>query len=40
MTVDELESHGPVRTDDAEIRGFLRARSTGVLGPRGSEPRT
>ena len=32
MTVDELESHGLVRMDDAEIRGFLASQSTGVLG--------
>jgi nitroimidazol reductase NimA-like FMN-containing flavoprotein (pyridoxamine 5'-phosphate oxidase superfamily) len=32
MTVDELEAHGLVRMDDAEIRGFLTSQSTGVLG--------
>ena len=35
MTVDELESHGLVRMDDAEIRGFLSTQGTGVLGLQG-----
>ena len=39
MTVDELESHGLVRMDDDEIRGFLSSQSTGVLGlPAGGAP--
>ena len=37
MTVDELESHGLVRMDDAEIRGFLSTQGTGVLGLPGEE---
>ncbi|MFC6939768.1 pyridoxamine 5'-phosphate oxidase family protein [Salinirubellus sp. GCM10025818] len=37
MTVDELESHGLVRMDDGEIRGFLSSQSTGVLGLPGEE---
>jgi len=37
MTVDELESHGLVRMDDAEIRGFLSSQGTGVLGLPGEE---
>ena len=32
MTVDELESYGLARMDDAEIDGFLQSQSTGVLG--------
>ncbi|MEF8840254.1 MAG: pyridoxamine 5'-phosphate oxidase family protein [Haloarculaceae archaeon] len=37
MTVDELESHGLVGMDDAEIRGFLSSQSTGVLGLPGED---
>ena len=37
MTVDELESYGLVRMDDAETDGFLSSQSTGVLGLPGGE---
>ena len=37
MTVDELESYGLVRMDDAEIRGFLSTQGTGVLVLTGEE---